>query len=71
MKRPSRRVGGRGALTAFRGKFIAAWVIGYFGLGDPKSRSTLDEGALIGGRHIFGWHLPFHVAQIRDAREER
>jgi hypothetical protein len=23
------------------------------------------------GRHIFGWHFPFRVAQLRDARERR
>ena len=41
---------------------------GKFGLGDAKSRSVLDERALVCGRHIFGWHFPFRVAQLRDAR---
>src|SRR4029077_12800504 len=31
-------------------------------------RSVLDKRALSVGRHIFGWHFPFRVAQLRDAR---
>jgi hypothetical protein len=27
------------------------------------------RGDLVCGRHIFGWHFPFRVAQLRDARE--
>ena len=26
-------------------------------VGDAKSRGALDEGALVCGRHIFGWHF--------------
>jgi hypothetical protein len=36
-----------------------AKLLGDVGLGDTKSRSTLDEGALAIGRLIFGGHLPF------------
>jgi hypothetical protein len=36
-----------------------AKMLGDFGLGEAKSRSALDEGALFGGRLIFGGHLPF------------
>ena len=43
-------------------------LLGDVGLCDSKSRGTLDERALICSRFIFGWHSPFHVAQIRDAR---
>jgi hypothetical protein len=38
------------------------------GARETKSRGVLNERALGIGRLIFGWHLPFHVAQIRDAR---
>jgi hypothetical protein len=45
-----------------------AKLLGDVGLGETKSRGVLNERALGIGRLIFGWHLPFHVAQIRDAR---
>ena len=38
------------------------------GARETKSLGVLNERALGIGRLIFGWHLPFHVAQIRDAR---
>ena len=41
---------------------------GYLGLGDAKSRSTLNERALGIGRHIFGGHFTFPITQPRDAR---
>src|ERR1700731_5066563 len=40
----------------------------YLGLGDTKGRSTLHKRALGIGRHIFGWHFKFPIAQPRDAR---
>jgi hypothetical protein len=40
----------------------------YLGLGDTKGRSALDQRALGIGRHIFGWHFTFPIAQPRDAR---
>jgi hypothetical protein len=43
-------------------------LIGDVSLVDAKSRSVLDEGALIGSRLRFCWHFPFRVAQPRDAR---
>jgi hypothetical protein len=43
-------------------------LIGDVGLADAKSRGVLNESALVIGRHIFGGHFPFHVAQLRDAR---
>jgi hypothetical protein len=47
---------------------LDAKLIGDFGLGDAKSRGVLNESALFGSRHIFGWHLPFRFTQPRDAR---
>jgi hypothetical protein len=41
---------------------------GYLGLGDAKSRSTLNKRALGIGRLIFGGHFTFPIAQPRDAR---
>ena len=38
------------------------------GLSEAESRSALDGRALVCGRLIFGWHFPFRVAQLRDAR---
>src|SRR2546430_1190657 len=43
----------------------------YFGLGDAESRSALDQRAMGIGRHIFGWHFTFPIAQPRDARALR
>jgi hypothetical protein len=43
-------------------------LLGDVGLSEAESRSVLDERALVCGRHIFGWHFPFRVAQLRDAR---
>jgi Protein of unknown function (DUF2905) len=40
----------------------------YLGLGDTKGRSTLHKRALGIGRHIFGGHFTFPIAQPRDAR---
>src|ERR1700731_4710093 len=40
----------------------------YLGLGDTKGRSALDQRAMGIGRHIFGWHFTFPIAQLRDAR---
>jgi hypothetical protein len=37
-------------------------------LDETGARETKSRGVLGIGRLIFGWHLPFHVAQIRDAR---
>jgi hypothetical protein len=43
---------------------VDAKLLGDVGLGETKSRSILNERALGVGRLIFGWHLPFHVAQL-------
>jgi hypothetical protein len=43
-------------------------VSGYPGLGDAESRGVLNESALVSGRHIFGGHFTFPIAQTRDAR---
>src|SRR3984893_11496134 len=43
-------------------------LLGDVGLSEAESRSVLDERALVCGRHIFGWHFPFRVSQLRDAR---
>jgi hypothetical protein len=40
----------------------------YLGLGDTKGRSTLHKRARGIGRHIFGGHFTFPIAQTRDAR---
>jgi hypothetical protein len=37
-------------------------------LSEAESRSALVERALVCGRLIFGWHFPFRVARLRDAR---
>jgi hypothetical protein len=37
-------------------------------LGDTKGQSTLHKRALGIGRHIFGGHFTFPIAQTRDAR---
>jgi hypothetical protein len=43
-------------------------LLGDVGLSGAESRSALGERALVCGRHIFGGHFPFRVAQLRDAR---
>jgi hypothetical protein len=41
--------------------FADAKLLGDAGLGETKSRGTLNERALGIGRLKFGWRLPFHV----------
>jgi hypothetical protein len=43
-------------------------LLGDVGLGDAESRGVLNESALVSGRHIFGGHFTFPIAQTRDAR---
>jgi hypothetical protein len=41
----------------------------YLGLGDAKSRSTLNKRALGIGRHIFGGHFTFPKGRARVIRK--
>jgi vitamin B12/bleomycin/antimicrobial peptide transport system ATP-binding/permease protein len=46
-------------------------VFGDVGLGDAESRGTLNESALVSGRHIFGSHFPVPCRSTKGRARER